>query len=492
MVKSDRFLLPALSSLLSRKSMLLGNAPGMNRFKASTLTVLNFKSLNVSPLQGDLSPADARNRQWRSFKDEYTLTGLRGNQQVQINLQSSAFDAYLQLVDSHTGKLLAQNDDAYPSSNNSRLTFNVRRGTQYTLRVTSYERDKTGRYKLQANVKAIAPSFRNFAADYGYGLINASAAVARAAGQNIFANVPDSHSWNLDLINAPEAWTKGYTGQGVTVAVLDTGVNYNHPDLAANIWVNAGEIANNGIDDDGNGFVDDSRGWSFVNTDTNDPMDFDGSDNIGHGTHVAGMIAALNNNFGITGVAPNAKIMPIRVIGDSDDLFEERFDANLAAGIRYAVDNGAKVLNISLGNNPGDAPLVQTRSALKYARQFGAIAVMAAGNERLDGATRPIDPAFYAVQGLGIAVGAVNRQRALADFSNPAGKRPLNYVVAPGVSIRSTVLGEGYEVFDGTSMATPHVAGIVALMLSANPSLSATQVEKILTVTAMGGLSYAV
>jgi subtilisin family serine protease len=464
----------------------------MSRFKASTLTVLNFKSLRPKPLQGDLSPADARNRQWRSFKDDYALTGLRSNQQVQIKLQSSAFDAYLQLVDSRTGTLLAQNDDAYSRSSDSQLTFNVRQGTQYILRVTSYERDQTGRYKLQASVKAIAPNFGKFDVNYGYGLVNASAAVAHAAGQHLFTNVPSRDGWNLDLINAPAAWAQGYSGQGIIVAVLDTGVNYTHPDLAPNIWMNAREIANNGIDDDGNGFVDDIRGWSFVDADTNDPMDFDGSDNIGHGTHVAGTIAALNNNFGITGVAPNAKIMPIRVIGGSDDLFAERFDANLAAGIRYAVDNGARVLNISLGNDPGDAPLVQTRLALKYARQFGAIAVMAAGNERLYGATRPIDPASYAAQGLGIAVGAIDRKRTLADFSNPAGNRPLNFVVAPGVKIRSTVLGAEYDVWDGTSMATPHVAGVVALMLSANPRLTAAQVEKILTSTATTRLSYAV
>lgn len=462
----------------------------MNTSKVGTLAVLNFKSLRISSLQGDLSPADARNRQWRSFKDDYALTGLRGNQQVQINLKSSAFDAYLQLVDRSTGKLLAQNDDAYPRSSDSRLTFNVRQGTQYTLRVTSYERDKTGRYKLQASVKAIAPN-RNFDTNYGYGLINASAAVAHAAGQHLFANIPNSHSWNLDLINAPEAWAQGHTGQGIIVAVLDTGVNYNHPELAANMWMNAREIANNGIDDDDNGFVDDVRGWSFVDADSNDPMDFDSSDNIGHGTHVAGTIAALNNNFGVTGVAPNAKIMPVRVIGGGDDLFTERFDANLAAGIRYAVNNGARILNISLGNESGDAPLVQTRLALKYARQFGAIAVMASGNERLYGATRPIDPAASAIQGLGIAVGAVNRKRAIANFSNPAGDRPLSFVVAPGVGVRSTVLGEGYDIFDGTSMATPHVAGVVALMLSANPSLTAIQVEKILTATATGRLSYA-
>jgi subtilisin family serine protease len=462
----------------------------MNPSKSGT-TVLNLKSLRDGSLRGDLTSSDATHRQRRSFQDEYALVGLRGRQQVQVNLQSTAFDAYLQLVDRNTGKVIAQNDDANPSTSNARLTFTVRRDTQYALRVTSYERGQTGRYRLQTSVKTIAGNPR-FSSDYGYGLINASAAVAQAAGRAIFADIQDTNGWNLDLIKAPESWAQGFTGQGVIVAVIDTGVNYNHPDLAENIWMNAGEIANNGIDDDKNGFIDDVRGWSFVDTDTNDPMDFDGSDNIGHGTHVAGTIAALNNGFGTTGVAPNAKIMPIRVIGGSDDLYEDRFDANLAAGIRYAVDNGARVLNISLGNEPGEAPLVQTRLALEYAVQRGAIAVMASGNERLDGATRPIDPASYAGQGLGIAVGAVNRKQEVADFSNPAGNRPLNFVVAPGVGIRSTILGEGYDVFDGTSMATPHVVGVVALMLSANPSLTAAQVEAILTGTATGGLSYMV
>jgi subtilisin family serine protease len=462
----------------------------MNPSKSGT-TVLNFKSLRDSSLRGDLNPTDAIHRQWRSFKDEYALTGLKHKQQVQINLQSSAFDAYLQLIDRDTGKIIAQNDDANSGTSDARLTFTVRRNTQYILRVTSYERGKTGRYKLQTSIKTIATSSR-FSSDYGYGLINASAAVAQAAGRSLLTEVQNSNSWNLDLIKAPESWVQGYTGQGIIVAVIDTGVNYNHPDLAENIWMNAGEIANNGIDDDRNGFIDDVRGWSFVDTDTNDPMDFDGSDNIGHGTHVAGTIAALNNSFGTTGVAPNAKIMPIRVIGGSDDLYEDRFDANLAAGIRYAVDNGARVLNISLGNDPGEEPLVQTRLALEYAAQMGAIAVMASGNERMDGATRPIDPASYAAQGLGIAVGAVNRKSEVADFSNPAGNRPLNFVVAPGVGIRSTILGENYDVFDGTSMATPHVAGVVALMLSANPTLTPTQVESILTTTATGGLSYAI
>jgi subtilisin len=216
-------------------------------------------------------------------------------------------------------------------------------------------------------------------------------AVASAIAWSPFADVPDlgGTQWELDMIKAPEVWAQGFTGQGVTVAVLDTGVDYTHPDLQANIWQNPGEIAGNGLDDDQNGFVDDIRGWSFVDDDSNDPMDSDQ-----HGTHVAGTIAAGNNGFGVTGVAYDAKIMPIRVIDGRDDNYPQRFDANVAAGIRYAVQNGARVINMSLGNYIGDPVMVQTRTALQEAFQAGVVAVMASGNERQEGATRPIEPAY--------------------------------------------------------------------------------------------------
>jgi subtilisin family serine protease len=323
----------------------------------------------------------------------------------------------------------------------------------------------------------------SFNFDYGYGLVDAAAAVARGIGQARFSQVPDigGSDWDLDMVKAPEVWAKGYTGQKVVVAVLDTGVDYTHPDLNNNIWVNSNEIAHNGIDDDGNGFVDDVRGWNFVDADSNDPMDYDS-----HGTHVAGTIAAGNNGFGVTGVAYDAKIMPVRVIGGSDDSSIYKFDANVAAGIRYAVQNGADVLSLSIGSNLSDPAMRQTEAALKYARSAGVVAVMASGNERLTAAAmRPIEPAFYAMRDLGIAVGAVNRRRVVADFSNPAGNRRLDFVVAPGVEIRSTVLNGSYSYYSGTSMATPHVSGTVALMLSANPNLTPSEVESILTSTAV-------
>jgi subtilisin family serine protease len=127
----------------------------------------------------------------------------------------------------------------------------------------------------------------------GYGLVNAAAAVAKAVGQNTFADVPNlgGNNWGADLIKAPEAWTKGYTGQGVVVAVLDTGVDYNHSDLKDNIWTNSQEIAGNGLDDDGDGYIDDIHGWNFVNNNS------DVMDRNGHGSHVAGIIAGENKWF---------------------------------------------------------------------------------------------------------------------------------------------------------------------------------------------------
>ncbi|MFN6484393.1 MULTISPECIES: CARDB domain-containing protein [unclassified Nostoc] len=317
----------------------------------------------------------------------------------------------------------------------------------------------------------------------GYGLINAAAAVAKALGQSTFADVTDlgGDNWGADAIKAPEVWAKGYTGQGVIVAVIDSGVDYNHSDLSANIWKNTKEIAGNGKDDDGNGYIDDVKGWNFVSN-NNNPLD----DN-GHGTHVAGTIAGVKNNFGVTGIAYNAKIMPVKVL-NSDG---QGSNSAIANGIRYAVNNGANVINLSLGGSPSS----EIQSAIQYAASKGAITVMAAGN---DGKSEPDYPARYATQ-WGLAVGAVFYNRTLTDFSHRSGTTPLAYVTAPGayfegdgdlgLGIYSTLPGNNYGVKDGTSMATPHVAGVIALMLSAKKGLTDAQVRQIVTTTAGNSLA---
>lgn len=303
----------------------------------------------------------------------------------------------------------------------------------------------------------------------GYGLVNAAAGVAKAIGQNTFADVPDigGDSWNLDFVKAPEVWARGYTGQDTVVAVIDTGVDYNHIELRNNIWTNTKEIAGNGIDDDGDGYIDDVHGWNFVDN-TNDAIDRNG-----HGTHVAGTIAGENNGFGITGVAYNAKIMPVKVLSDSGS----GSVSSITKGIYYAVNQGANVINLSLGS---DFPNSSLASAVEYASSKGVVVVMAAGNNGL-----PIIsyPASYANQ-WGLAVGAVNQNNNIADFSNRPGISQLAYVTAPGVGIYSSVPGDQYAKYSGTSMAAPHVAGVVALMLSANRSLTDAQVRQLLTQTA--------
>ena len=302
----------------------------------------------------------------------------------------------------------------------------------------------------------------------GYGLIDAEEALEIVTGEEI-DEVEDlgGNNWGADLIGAPEVWNAGYTGEDVVVAVLDTGVDYNHEDLQDNIWTNSGEIPDNGIDDDGNGFVDDVYGWNF-HDDNNDTLDVNG-----HGTHVAGIIAGENNDYGVTGIAYDAEIMPVKVLDDDGS----GYDSSIVDGIYYAVDNGADVINLSLG---GTYPNSELESAIEYAHENDVVVVMSAGNDSGD---TPLYPANYADE-YGIAVGAVDQNSELADFSNRAGEDELAYVTAPGVDVYSTVPDNQYEYYSGTSMAAPYVSGTVALMLSADPTLTADEITEIITQSA--------
>lgn len=328
------------------------------------------------------------------------------------------------------------------------------------------------------NLNLAATPATGFSSTYGYGLVDANAAVARAFNSPVkFPEVPNlgRNDWARDMVNAPEVWQGGITGNGIVVAVVDSGVDYTHLDLDANIWQNADEIPNNRIDDDRNGFIDDIRGWDFVSYDNN-PMDEGVAINgklFGHGTHVAGAIAAERNGFHITGVAPNAKIMPVRVLPTNGGSW-----INLAAGIRYAANNGANVINLSLGNYRSPVSIVD--EAIQYANNKGSVVIMAAGN---DDFPQPDYPATNADR-FGIAVGGINRNNRMYEYSNRAGFRTLDYVIAPGVDIVSTTPYNTYNTYSGTSMATPHVAGVAALVLNANPNLTPAQVEQILTATA--------
>jgi subtilisin family serine protease len=358
-------------------------------------------------------------------------------------------------------KLLDVNGNAiatglYNSSSHSEtITQHLNCGTYY-IRV--YSNGVNTNYNLTTSVNPASTPATVFKSTDGYGLIDAGVAVAKAIGQSAFANVAQlgGNNWGDDLVNAPEAWARGYTGQGVVVAVLDSGVDYNHADLKDNIWTNSNS-----------GYVNDIYGWNFVDNNNNV------LDNNGHGTHVSGTIAGENNNFGITGIAYNAKIMPVKVLDDKGS----GSDAAVIQGIYYAINHGANVINLSLGSNDADDYL---QSAIQYASSKGVIVVMAAGN---DSASIPDYPARYA-KNSGIAVGAVDQNKNITSFSNRAGSDSLAYVTAPGVNVYSTIPGNNYAYYSGTSMATPCVAGVVALMLSANPHLTSAQVRNILISSA--------
>jgi len=265
-------------------------------------------------------------------------------------------------------------------------------------------------------------------------------------------------------IDAPEAWETTTGQSSVIVAVIDTGVEYTHPDLVDNIWTNPGEIPDDGIDNDGNGFVDDVYGWDFFQND-NDPMD-----EHSHGTHVAGTIAAVgDNDLGVTGVSWNATIMSMRFLGP--DGSGSTFGA--LQSLDYAVAMGATVSNNSYGSPDRSTSF---GNAIGAAGDAGHVFVAAAGNSATDNdnSSTPHYPSNHEADNL-IAVAATNRNDALSWFSS-YGATTVD-LGAPGSSIRSTVLNGGYGSKSGTSMAAPHVAGAAALVLSIRPDFTPLQVK---------------
>ena len=287
--------------------------------------------------------------------------------------------------------------------------------------------------------------------------------------------------WWLKRVNADDAWSMT-RGAGSTVAVIDTGFDFNHPDIANNVWYNQTELNGlPGVDDDGNGFIDDVKGWDFQNNDNN-PQD----DN-GHGTHVAGIIGALADNaIGIAGVAPESKILPVKVLGSNGS----GLVTNVISAIRYAANLGVQVINLSLGVAKAFlSKTLQTsfQNAVKYALGKGAVVVAAAGNEGSD-----VKNSYPAGIHDVIAVGATDPTNQRAYFSNFGTE--LDFM-APGVDILSlrasgTSFGSNstdpaYSRASGTSMASPIVAGVVALLKSWNPLMSFSEVYGRLRLSAV-------
>ena len=263
-------------------------------------------------------------------------------------------------------------------------------------------------------------------------------------------------------IDAPEAWDISRGADSLVVGVIDTGVDYNHPDLAANCWVNTKEIAGNGLDDDGNGYVDDYRGWNFV-AETNDSVD----DHY-HGTHCAGTIGAVGDNgIGVAGVAHRVKIMALKFLSSTGS----GYVSDAVEAVRYAAANGAKLTSNSWGGG-GYSQLL--KDAIDEAQGVGVLFVAAAGNESSDSDAAPSYPAAYDCPNI-ISVAATDHADQLAYFSN-FGAQTVD-LGAPGVDIYSTSPQSGYRSLSGTSMACPHVAGACVLLYAANPAMGWRQVK---------------
>lgn len=260
-----------------------------------------------------------------------------------------------------------------------------------------------------------------------------------------------SQQWAHDLTQATAAWNKTTGSSNVVVALIDSGVDLDHPDLAANIWTNSGETPGNGRDDDHNGFVDDVHGWDFINND-NDP-----DDDMFHGTHCAGIIAGVGNNeIGVTGVTWHSKIMVLK----AGTAYGSLPMSAIIDALYYAVDNGADIVSMSFG---GSAPTDEEYDAIQYAHSKGLLLVAAAGNNANSNPTYPASfPEVIAVS----ATDAADNPAFFTSYGNWVD------VSAPGLSLLSTFLNGTYAPCSGTSMACPYVAGLSALIWSEFPHLS--------------------
>lgn len=266
------------------------------------------------------------------------------------------------------------------------------------------------------------------------------------------------YSWGLERVNAPQAWKILEMSKEVVVAVIDSGIDRHHPALEGRIWINEGEIPGNGVDDDLNGFIDDIHGWDFQDGDADS---LSGTSIHMHGTFGAGLIAGLINESGIGGVAPNVKLMDLRIL-NSKNRFKHRDWSELSRAIHYAIDNGADIINMSFTSSM--RPPGEFYAAIKRASEENVMMVGSAGNSASD---VQYPARFEEV----IAVGAIDLDNSIADYSNFGSAIDL---AAPGTNVESILPGNQYGTGSGTSWAAAHVSGSIALILSMDPNIALT------------------
>jgi len=268
---------------------------------------------------------------------------------------------------------------------------------------------------------------------------------------------PSAISWSIERVGAPAAWNMTTGSSEIVVAIIDSGIDGTAPDLSSALWINLDEIAGNGIDDDGNGYVDDLHGWDFRD---NDPGSLVGTPIHWHGTFVAGLIAARPDSNQATGVAPDIRVMDLRFL-DTRNQFYGRDWEMFAEAIDYAIDNGADIINLSVYCN--GVPPATLEQALRRAHDAGVLVVGIAGN---NGCNRVCYPGRYPWV---IAVSATDRENGLASFSNYGADVA---VCAPGDAVISLYPDGEIAAGSGTSFAAPHVSAALALILSRNAGLS--------------------
>ena len=440
------------------------------------------------------------NRSAQSFKAEMGRSG--------VNLKDLKLGNWVKLdVSAEEAELLRQHPDVAVVEKNAILKL------QSNIEV----HDPV----LRQQIKAIVAEQKNMGLIFDRGADNPEIPLTGVGGSG--SDPLFNKQWGMQDNNVQGAWnaagTKG--SEQVIVAVIDTGVDYTHEDLVDNMWRNPGEMgidangqnrATNGIDDDGNGFADDVVGWDFGKGD-NKPYDLHQTGfqlllggNPGHGTHCAGNVAATGDNGkGIAGVAPNVKIMAMRFLTEEGQGTTE----GAIGSIKYAVDNGAQILSNSWGSegDGGDQQASQAlQDAIQYAMDNNVLFVAAAGNGHQgvgydnDTDPKPAYPASYPHDNI-ISVAALDSSDQLGSFSN-WGRNTVD-IGAPGVKVFSTVPDQVYQdtvidipglitaTWDGTSMATPHVAGAAALYLSANPNADWREIKNAImnSVTPIGALN---
>jgi thermitase len=333
-------------------------------------------------------------------------------------------------------------------------------------------REAVQRYEASPDVEYAEPNFKVFPSatpndpsfNKLWGLNNTGQTIGQAGTADADAD-------------APEAWNSATGTAGTVVAVIDEGIDVRHPDLRNNIWKNPGEVPGNGVDDDGNGYVDVVYGYDFANDDASvydpDPVNGRGDE---HGTHVAGTIAAEGNNgTGIAGVNWQAKVMALKFLGPNSGSTLDAVEA-----INYAVANGADISNNSWGYV--GSPSRSLQDAINRADNAGHLFIAAAGNGGADGVGDNNDasssntnyPSSYSNPNI-ISVAATDNRDTLASFSN-FGASTVD-LAAPGVNVASTLPGNLYGYYSGTSMATPHVTGVAALVKSQQPTLDDAQLK---------------